>query len=249
MKIHGNIYLVASGKMGFDWTHPSDCNVYLIHSNGELALIDTGTGESIDLICRHIEMHGFLVQNVSKIFLTHVHADHAGGAAKLSEKTGANVYVPKQAYSILRDGDEEAIDLIAAKRNGFYPPNYRFTPCEANEQIADGDTFQVGELNLQVLETPGHSSYDVSYLVKSATSEQVFLFSGDTLFYDGKISMVYTNDFNLHALKRSIDKLTNYHVDVLLPGHFQPALSNGTDHIKFAQRTFNSMNIPKNIVE
>lgn len=248
MKINQNIYLVASGKMGFDMTHSSDCNVYLIHCNDELVLIDTGTGESIDQICQNIEMHGFSVQQVSKIFLTHIHADHAGGAEKLRRKTGAKVYVPKYAYPILYDGNEDAIDLTTAKQNGFYPNHYQFTPCKADVTISEGDAFQIGSLTMQVIDTPGHSSFDVSFLIKSSTGA-IFLFSGDTVFYGGKISMLFTKDLHIHSLKESIDKLSKYDVDMLLPGHYQPALSNGLNHIKIAQNRFNSMNIPKNIVE
>lgn len=248
MKINENIYLVASGKMGFDWTHPSDCNVYLLHSNDDLALIDTGTGASVEQICNHIEMHGFSLNKISKIFLTHIHADHVGGAEKLRETTGAKVYVYKDAFRILHDGNEDAIDLTTAKRNGFYPKDYRLTPCKADILIAEGDIFNVGSLTLQVLETPGHSAYDVSFLVKSPNGQQ-FLFSGDTVFYNGKISMLFTNHFSIHSLAKSVDKLSNYKVDVLLPGHYQPALSSGLDHIKIAKHAFDSMNIPKNIVE
>lgn len=248
MKINEHIYLIASGKMGFDWTHPSDCNVYLLHSNDELALIDTGTGESVENICQHIEMHGFSLDQVTKIFLTHIHADHAGGAEMLRKKTGAKVFVARDAYTILRDGNEDKIDLTTAKQNGLYPVNYKFTPCKADTLISDGDHFHVGSLTLQAIDTPGHSAYDVSFLVQSVAGHS-FLFSGDTVFYDGKISMLYTHDFRLQSLQKSIDKLANYQVDLLLPGHYQPALSNAKHHLKIAQNAFSSMNIPKNIVE
>jgi len=245
MRIRANLYLVASGKMGFDWTHPSDCNVYLIESDGELALIDSGTGESVNHILSYIESIGYSIQQLKKIFLTHIHADHAGGAAELKNKTGAAVYVHKEAGEILASGDEDAIDLTTAKRSGFYPVKYKFKACEADHLLKDGDLFNVGLLTVKVLETPGHSRFDLSFIISE--KEETYLFSGDTVFYGGKISMINSSDFDLQSLSGSVNKLTNYSCDLLLPGHHQPALRNGHEHIAAANETFSNMGVPTNI--
>lgn len=248
MKLRKSVYLVASGKMGFDWTHPSDCNVYLLESQGELALIDTGTGDSVDWICAEIVSLGFSLSQLTTIFLTHIHADHAGGAALLKEMTGAKVAVSEKAFGILKTGDEDAIDLTSAKKNGFYPADYRFAPCEADLLIKEGDQFTIGALQLNVLETPGHSLFDLSFVVEDEDSEKL-LFSGDTVFYDGKISMLLTKDFNIQELAKSVAKLNEVRANVLMPGHYHQALNHAQSHVGKAHQTFQSMGIPKNIVE
>jgi hydroxyacylglutathione hydrolase len=247
MKINEHVLLVASGKMGFDFTHPSDCNVYLLKSGDELALIDSGTGDSVDEIIKNIESFGLSIGQVKKIFLTHIHADHAGGASLLKEKTGAEVFVYKEAYEILKAGDEQAIDLLAAKLAGFYPEDYQFTPCNADHLVDDGDELAVGDLKLRVIETPGHSRFDISFFIELPSGDTL-LFSGDTVFYDGKISMLNTQDFNVQLLAKSVEKLSKLKVDTLLPGHYHPALKNGSAHIKDAHLTFRDLGIPKNIV-
>ncbi|WP_169801138.1 MBL fold metallo-hydrolase [Halalkalibacter krulwichiae] len=239
---------MASGKMGFDLTHPSDCNVYLVEDQGELALIDSGTGDSVNDICSHIEALDFSLSQVNKIFLTHIHADHAGGAAALKERTGADVFVIESAYETLKAGDEEAIDLTTAKKFGFYPEDYQFTPCVADQLVKEGQEFSIGNLKLRVLETPGHSRFDVSYVIENKNGE-TYLFSGDTVFYDGKISMLHTQDFHLQTLAKSIEKLADIKANVLLPGHFHPALKHADTHIEKANQIFQSMGVPSNIVE
>lgn len=247
MQINDNVYLVASGKMGFDWTHPSDCNVYLLESQGELALIDSGTGDSVNEICAHIESYGFSLPQVKKIFLTHIHADHAGGAALLKERTGAEVFVIESAYETFKAGDEDAIDLTTAKKFGFYPEDYHFTPCEADHLVKEGDQFIVGDIKLRVLETPGHSRFDLSFVAENKNGKTL-LFSGDTVFYDGKISMLNTQDFHVQTLAKSVAKLTEVKADVLLPGHYHLALKHGDFHVQQAHEIFQSMGIPLNIV-
>ena len=44
MQIEPNVYLVGSGRAGFDLTDPFDCNVYLFDSGDGVVLFDAGTG-------------------------------------------------------------------------------------------------------------------------------------------------------------------------------------------------------------
>jgi hydroxyacylglutathione hydrolase len=97
-----------------------------------------------------------------------------------------------------------------------------------------------------VYHTPGHSRYDVSFYMESEGQEPI-LFSGDTVFYDGKISMLSTWDFNLTQVASSIERLTQLDVKMLLPGHGQLAMNHGSEHIQKAHRIFTNLGVPKNI--
>ena len=247
MRIFKHVYLVGSGTMGFDWTDPADCNVYLLNGGSELALIDAGTGLSLPQIAENINADGLSPQRIRHILLTHLHADHAGGAAGLREMTGAAVAAHHEARDVLETADEAAIDLTQARAHGFYPPDYVFRACPLDRSLQDGETFEVGSLHVRVRLLPGHSRFDTFYFVADGTGH-VSLFSGDSLFFDGKISMLNTHDFSLHALARCAEQLSKERVDSLFPGHLQPALCNGSQHVEKAFRIFDSLRVPPSIV-
>jgi len=71
---------------GSDITDPKDCSVYLIDT-GELVLIDTGAGASVNKIVANIERLGLDPSKISAIILTHCHIDHIGGAHFLKRNT------------------------------------------------------------------------------------------------------------------------------------------------------------------
>ncbi len=247
MKFINHVYLIGSGAMGFDWTDPSDCNIYLLDGGNELAVIDTGTGTSAPKIIENIKQMGFDPSNISHILLTHFHADHAGGASALRELTGAKVAGNKNGKEVLEKADEKAIDLVKARDLGFYPKSYSFKPCKMDILLSDCDQFKIGSLKIKVLILPGHSYLDTYYLVETSAGH-VSLFSGDGLFFDGKISMLNTHDFNIQNLSYAIESLSKLKVDSLFPGHNQPALFNGSRHINKAYQTFARLMIPPSIV-
>ena len=92
---------------------------------------------------------------ITHILETHLHADFVSGHLDLAEETGARIYVPKSAQ------------------------------CEFDHiGLTDGDTFELEDLVLTVLETPGHTPEHICYaVVDSARGEDpAAIFSGDTLF-------------------------------------------------------------------
>jgi hydroxyacylglutathione hydrolase len=87
------------------------------------------------------------------IFETHFHADFVSGHLDLSKKTGATI---------------------------VYGPN---AVCEFEAHIAkDEETFNIGNIEIKALHTPGHTMESTTYLLKDENGKDNAIFSGDTLF-------------------------------------------------------------------
>jgi len=87
------------------------------------------------------------------IFETHFHADFVSGHLDLSTQTGAKIVYGPTA--------KPEFDIISAK---------------------DNQIFEVGNIKIKVLHTPGHTMESTCYLLIDENGKDTALFSGDTLF-------------------------------------------------------------------
>jgi glyoxylase-like metal-dependent hydrolase (beta-lactamase superfamily II) len=246
MQLTDRVYLVGSGSNGFGLSHDSDCHVYLIDGGSELALVDAGAGPGVAEILANVRGHGFDPNRIHVLLLTHIHADHAGGSAALRAAVpGLRVLVSKDAAPYLREGNEKAISLDLGKKAGYYAPEYIFQPCPVDRELAEGDEIQVGELKLQVLDTPGHALGHVAFVMQD--QGVTFLFSGDTLFFGGRILLQSIWDCDLQAHIASLRKLGALPVDVFLPGHLTVSLRNGQRHFQTALDLIDRCLVPPSI--
>lgn len=93
---------------------------------------------------------------IRHVLLTHFHADFVAGHLELRRQTGAEIYLGSRAEA-----------------------EYRFTP------LGDGDTVELGQVRLTILETPGHTPEGISILVFDLAKEPrnpYAVLTGDTLF-------------------------------------------------------------------
>jgi hydroxyacylglutathione hydrolase len=93
---------------------------------------------------------------IGHVLLTHFHADFVAGHLELVDREGARVFLGARAAA-----------------------EYEFTP------LADHDSLQLGQIRLEVLETPGHSPESISILVYDPAQDELrphAVLSGDTLF-------------------------------------------------------------------
>ncbi len=90
---------------------------------------------------------------IKYIFETHFHADFVSGHVTLAEKTGAKIVFGPSAKT--------NFDAIIAQNN---------------------QVFQLGEITITVLHTPGHTMESACFLLKDKNGKEHALFSGDTLF-------------------------------------------------------------------
>lgn len=225
MKIAPGIHIVGSGKAGFNLTDDYDCHVYLLDGGAEYALIDAGGGRDPEAIVRVIEGDGIDPRRVTRLLITHAHADHAAGAAGLRERLGVRVAASAEVAHILAAGDARAASLEAAKRAGGYPPDVTYPACPVETTLRDGDTIRLGELEIEAVATPGHAAGHLSYVLRRGGKTS--LFSGDAFFFGGRILLQDTWDCSVHDSIRTVERLHALSIDGLYPGHLTFAVNNG----------------------
>lgn len=247
MQLAERIYLVGSGSFGFDLTDPYDCHVYLLDGGSELALVDVGAGMGAQRIVANVERAGFDPQRITKLLCTHAHGDHAGGAARMrSLLPNASIHLSRGGAAVIRSGDEQAASIDVAKSAGIYPADYRLEACAVDGELAEGDRVPVGDLVVECIDTPGHSSGHLSFLLEHADRRS--LFGGDVVFHGGTILLQNIHDCSLEQLVRSLRKLRGLAVDALFPGHLAFSVDRGQRHIERANEVLDTLLVPPQAV-
>jgi glyoxylase-like metal-dependent hydrolase (beta-lactamase superfamily II) len=122
---------------------------------------------------------------------THAHADHLSGSPYIKAKTSAKIGI-----------GEHIKDVQRIFRPIFDATDLKTDGSDFNHLFKDGEHFKVGELDAEVIYTPGHTPADVTYKIEDAA------FVGDTLFMpDYGTARADFPGGDAHRLYRSIRKL------------------------------------------
>jgi glyoxylase-like metal-dependent hydrolase (beta-lactamase superfamily II) len=157
----------------FDEATNAACHIIKDPSSNVVAIIDSildfdaAAGRThtkhADMLIDVITRNGW---QVAWILETHVHADHLSAAPYLAEKLGGKVAIGSNISVV-----QKTFGKIFNAGTEFEMDGSQF-----DRLFADGDTFAVGNLNIAVMHTPGHTPACVTYVAGDAA------FIGDTLF-------------------------------------------------------------------
>jgi len=148
--------------------------VYLIpHTNG-VALVECGPGSTFSILQSALLKHGYTIDDVTDVLLTHIHLDHAGAVGKLA-LAGARVHVHTagaphliQPEKLISSAKRIYGDFMESLWGEFLP-----VPHESIYILEDKAQVSIGNLHFQAIDTPGHASHHMSYILEDA------LFTGD----------------------------------------------------------------------
>jgi glyoxylase-like metal-dependent hydrolase (beta-lactamase superfamily II) len=152
------------------------------HNSGT---VDT---RSVEAMLKAADEAGFAIEWALE---THAHADHLSGAPYIKAKTGAKIGI-----------GEHIKDVQRIFRPIFDATDLATDGSDFDHLFKDGEGFKLGELDAEVLYTPGHTPADISYRIEDA------VFVGDTLFMpDYGTARADFPGGDAHQLYRSIKRL------------------------------------------
>jgi hydroxyacylglutathione hydrolase len=172
--------------------YAANCYIVMDEDTKETAIIDPG-GDADEIIEAADEMKA----KVKYVLLTHGHKDHTGAASEVAEHYGAALAINE------KDARVSPADFLEGKFSK-----------EAEISLKDGVVLRLGNSEMKCIETPGHTSGGVSFLIDS------MLFTGDTLF-SGSIGRTDLGGGDLFTIISSIKgKIMTLDDDtIVLPGH------------------------------
>jgi metallo-beta-lactamase class B len=145
-KIVGNLYYVGTYDLG----------CYLVSTRDGLILINSGAPGSFPLIKANIESLGFKLSDIKLITSTHGHWDHVGDLAELQRASGAKVLMNERDADVLESGGN--IDWRNPKGRGII-----YDPIKVDRRLKDGDKITLGDAQLTVHFSPGHTKGATSF--------------------------------------------------------------------------------------
>ncbi len=194
---------------------------YLIpHSEGAV-LVESGPGSTIEALKAGLAEHGLTVDDLTHVFLSHIHLDHAGAAGWLAQQ-GVKVCVhPVGAPHMLNP--EKLIasaTRIYQDKMDFLWGKFLAVPKEQLIVVEDGQKITVGDLTLTSIHTPGHAEHHISWGI-----ENDIVFTGDIggvriPGYDYVRLPLVPPELHLEKWHASLEKLLTLHFKRVAPTHF-----------------------------
>ncbi len=206
------------------WSDPL-CSVYLVVDD-KTALIEAGPSVQVPDILEAVGKLGYDAKDISYIIPTHSHPDHAGGVGHLVQRlpqarvvahrgTARRLADPDTLVKVMQgfkvaygDGAEERYGAMLPVAEGRF------------DLVGDGESIVLGDRELEVIHTPGHDRYHLSFLDTRTGG----LFSGDSLGLH--VPEIETTcfpgvpGFDLDLTLESMDKMRRLNPSVLYFSHF-----------------------------
>jgi glyoxylase-like metal-dependent hydrolase (beta-lactamase superfamily II) len=214
------VHRVDLGWMGL----PGQVAAYLFDGGDAFAVVESGPGSTLETLLAAIREVGRDPAEITHVFVTHVHLDHAGGAgALLRIAPGAKLYAHPHGARHLVDPSRllaSAGQLYGEMMDQLWGEMIP-VPAERLVVLQDGEEVRVGSRRLRAVATPGHAWHHHAYHDPDAG----LVFTGDVggIRLEGlKYVCAPTPppDIDIDAWRESLRRLRALNASRLLPTHF-----------------------------
>lgn len=180
---------------------PFQVNCYILASGENSSAIIIDPGEDYAKIKQALSKHRL---KPAFIVNTHGHIDHIG----CDDKFDVPVYIHQKDLSLLKDSSLNLSNLLTSP----------YSVKSEVRVVQDKENIELGQIELEVMHTPGHTPGGICLLMKRPTNK--ILFSGDTLFCQGIGRTDFPGADEALLIKSIKEKLLKLDDDTTVyPGH------------------------------
>ncbi|MDO9580680.1 MAG: MBL fold metallo-hydrolase [Bacteroidales bacterium] len=188
----------------------------VIETNGHVILVDTGWGDKQDeKFFRHVYLHegegligglsklGYKPEDITDVFLTHLHADHCGGGVKRKEEgTGYELTFPEATYHVSRTQWEWALKNNLREADAFLEENILPIGQSGHLNLVDeeGELFPGFSVFMCYGHTPGLMIPVISH------RDKTFVYTGDLIPTVAHIPIIWNMSYDIESLKTIEEK-------------------------------------------
>ncbi|HJN11655.1 MAG: MBL fold metallo-hydrolase [Pirellulaceae bacterium] len=186
------------------------CNVYLVFAKDAWILIDIGYEDTVEEIVELIRELDFPLSQCQTLIATHADVDHVQGLSKAKQLLRSTITAHPLAAKPLEQGDR-LVTFAEIQAQGI---DMEMPPVNVEHLVNDGDVIQIGDIELEVWLTPGHTDSQLSFRLRN------LLFSGDNIYRDGCVGAIDAHHgSNLPQFVNSLERIRESDVEWLLPSH------------------------------
>jgi len=188
----------------------------IIETGGHVILVDTGWGNKQDeKFFRHVHLHGgeglieglksrgYNPEDITDVFLTHLHADHCGGGVKKnSSGTGYELTFPKATYHASRAQWEWAVKNNLREADSFLEENILPVGQSGHLNLVDedGELFPGFSVMMCFGHTPGLMIPVINY------NDRTLVYTGDLIPSCAHIPLIWNMSYDIESLKTIYEK-------------------------------------------
>ncbi len=194
--------------------------VFFFPNGKKIFLVECGPGSTLATLERKLKAFGYSLDDITDVFVTHIHLDHAGAAGALARR-GARIYVHPAGAPHLIDPEKliaSAQKIYGDKMQTLWG-DFLAVPEKSLSILQDGDVVKIGDFEVKAVHTPGHANHHITYVINDMG------FTGDVggsrMPGQKLISLpMPPPEFHLETWQQTIDKIRGLHLKKIVVTHF-----------------------------
>ncbi|MBW2249988.1 MAG: MBL fold metallo-hydrolase [Deltaproteobacteria bacterium] len=229
-----------------------ESSVYILKGKDEYAFLGGGMVHIVPEIIEQLKKFKIEEKKIQQIIILHSHFDHCGVVPFFKRRwTWAKITASQRAKELLAAPNViETIEfmnqaLLKEKGREDQAKDLRleFTGINVEEVVKDDDIISCGDLTIEIIEVPGHSSCSIAAYVP----EEKAMFASDAggIPFGDQIFTCANSNFDKY--QESLKKMVGYEIDVYLAEHY--GARTGKDANSFLKRSMDFAKEARAILE